>query len=252
MPTPALAPDPAATTAPIVRQQWERYTADEHDVWATLYRRRVADLAATGSERVLAGIERIGLRPDAVPDLMEVNMRLAPRTGWRAVATGGFLPAREFFASLARREFPTTITVRPRAQLEYLPEPDIFHDVFGHVPLHADPVFASLLQRIGALSLEASGDAQTAALARLFWFTIEFGLVRERGDVRIYGSGLVSSSGDAAHALGPSVTRRPFALEAVLQQEFRIDQFQDTLFVIESFEQLAGAIEDAARVLEMR
>jgi phenylalanine-4-hydroxylase len=252
MPTTALVPDPALLATPIVRQHWERYTAEEHDVWATLYRRRVAALATTGSERVLAGIERIGLRPEAVPDLMEVNVRLAPRTGWRAVATGGFLPAREFFASLARREFPTTITVRPRAQLEYLPEPDIFHDVFGHVPLHADPVFASLLQRIGALSLAASGDAQTAALARLFWFTIEFGLVREDGRIRIYGSGLVSSSGDAANALGPKVARRPFVLEDVLQQEFRIDQFQDTLFVIESFEQLAAAIEDASQLLELQ
>jgi phenylalanine-4-hydroxylase len=135
--------------------------------------------------------------------------------------------------------------VRPREQLDYLPEPDIFHDVFGHVPLHADPVFADFLQRFGALAAAAASDEHTELMARLFWFTVEFGLIREQGRVKVYGSGLISSHGDAANALGPDCERRPFSLDAVFSQPFEIDRFQDVLFVIESFDELFGAVDAA-------
>jgi phenylalanine-4-hydroxylase len=224
------------------------YTDEEHDVWATLYGRRMATLAHTGSAAVLAGIEAVGLRADRVPDLREVNARLARRTGWSAVPVRGFLPARPFFASLAQRRFPTTTSVRPRAQLDYLPEPDVFHDVFGHVPLHADATFAASLQRFGVLGLLAESDEQVEQVARLFWFTVEFGLVRERGATRVYGSGLVSSHAEAANALGPRCERRPFALDAVLAQPYVIDRLQDVLFELTSFAQLW----DAVRTMEAR
>lgn len=234
-----------------IHQDWSAYTDEQHDVWRLLYERRVAELMATGSRRVLEGIGNIGLRPDAVPDLRDVNARLALVTGWQAVPVAGFIPAGAFFMSLAVRRFPTTITVRPRQQLDYLPEPDIFHDVFGHVPLHADPSFADALQQFGALGAAARDEHQRTALARLFWFTIEFGLVRERGEPRIFGSGLVSSAGDAANALGPSCERRPFALDTVLAQPFEIDHLQPVLFVLESFEQLLDAIGEAGRRLDL-
>ncbi|MGZ8457507.1 MAG: phenylalanine 4-monooxygenase [Gemmatirosa sp.] len=224
------------------------YTDEEHEVWATLYARRMVTLADTGSVAVLAGIEAVGLRPDRVPDLREVNARLARRTGWSAVPVGGFLPPKPFFASLAQRRFPTTTSVRPRAQLDYLPEPDVFHDVFGHVPLHADPTFAGCLQRFGVLGLLAESDAQVEQVARLFWFTVEFGLVRERGATRVYGSGLVSSHAEAANALGPRCERRPFALDAVLAQPYVIDRLQDVLFELTSF----GQLWDAVRTMEAR
>ena len=225
-------------------QRWAEYPPEAHAVWGTLYARRMATLADTGSRAVLDGIDAIGLRPDAVPDLRAVNGRLALRTGWSAYAVPGYLPAPAFFASLAARRFPTTITVRSRAQLDYLPEPDIFHDVFGHVPLHADPTFATCLQRFGALGLRAETEAQVTALARLFWFTVEFGLVREEGAVKVYGSGLVSSHADAANALGDGCERRPFDLDAVLAQPFDMDRLQDVLFVLESFEQLWEAVRE--------
>jgi phenylalanine-4-hydroxylase len=177
-----------------------------------------------------------------VPDLNEVNARLARRTGWAAVPVAGYLPPRPFFNSLAQRRFPTTTTVRPRAQLDYLPEPDIFHDVFGHVPLHADPTFAASLQRFGVLGLLAESEEQVEQVARFFWFTVEFGLVREAGAVKVFGSGLVSSHADAANALGPTCERRPFALDAVLAQSFAIDRLQEVLFVLDSFDQLWGAV----------
>lgn len=242
---PAPSPASVAPVPSAPRQDWAAYTAEEHAVWALLYARRLATLEHTASQVFLDGAAAIGLRPDRVPDLADVNARLAPMTGWAAVPTGGFLPAAAFFASLAARRFPTTVTVRPRAQLDYLPEPDIFHDVFGHVPLHADPVFAALLQRVGALAAAAETAEQTAAMARLFWFTVEFGLVRERGAVRVYGSGLISSHADAAHALGPACDRRPFTLDAVLAQPFAIDRLQDVLFVLDDFGQLHEAVERA-------
>jgi phenylalanine-4-hydroxylase len=232
-----------ATVPTFLEQRYERYDAEAHDVWRILYERRMATLRETGSEVFLRGIERIGLEPDRVPELDDVNRRLAALTGWAAVGVGGFIPAAQFFRCLAERRFPTTLIVRPRAQLDYLPEPDIFHDVFGHVPLHSDPVFADFLQQFGALAAGAKTEDETTAMARLFWFTVEFGLVREAATIKVYGSGLISSHGDAANALGPSCDRRPFSLEAVLAQPFAIDRLQDVLFVVESFDQLFEAVD---------
>ena len=230
-----------------ITQEYAAYTAENHDVWRILYERRMATLQTTGSRVFLDGIDRIGLSPSRVPDLADVNARLGPRTGWAAVPVSGFIPAAEFFRCLAARRFPTTISVRPRAQLDYLPEPDVFHDVFGHVPLHSDRVFADFLQRFGALAAASTSDAEVTEMARLFWFTVEFGLIRERGTTRIYGSGLISSHGDAANALGDRCRRLPFELDAVLAQPFEIDHFQDVLFVIDSFDQLFEAVETIAR-----
>lgn len=237
---------PVETTRPatilslpeFIEQRYSSYDDEAHDVWRVLYERRMGSLRETASEVFLRGIERIGLAPDRVPDLADVNRRLAARTGWRAVGVSGFIPAAQFFQCLAQRHFPTTLIVRPRAQLDYLPEPDIFHDVFGHVPLHSDPVFAAFLQEFGVLASRARTEDETTAMARLFWFTVEFGLVRERGETRIYGSGLISSHADAANALGPHCERRPFRLDDVLAQPFEIDHVQEVLFEIESFEEL--------------
>ena len=246
----ACAHHPAAarpTPAPPLEQRWEEYTTDDHAVWATLYRRRMATLAETGSQVFLDGARAIGLSELHVPRLDDVNSRLRRRTGWSAVPVAGFLPAPEFFASLAERRFPTTVTVRAMDSLDYTPAPDIFHDVFGHVPLHADPTFARFLQRFGALAARATQEEHVVAMTRLFWFTVEFGLVQERGATRIYGSGLISSSGDAAHALGPDCERRPFSLDAVIAQDFAIDRLQDVLFVVERFDDLFSAMEEAGR-----
>lgn len=233
----------------VTTQRWNDYTAEDHDVWRTLYERRMRQLEIDGSQVFLRGAKTIGLRPDAVPDLRDVNRRLEPLTGWQAVPVGGFLPARDFFGSLAERRFPTTVTIRPRAQLDYLPEPDIFHDVFGHVPLHADPAFADFLQTYGRIATNASSDDDVEKMTRLFWFTVEFGLVNEDGRTKVYGSGLISSHGDAANALGPNCDRRPFSLDAVFEQSFRIDQLQDVLFVVDSFEELFAAAREAERLI---
>ena len=231
----------------LTQQRWNDYTPEDHEVWSLLCARRLQDLRVRGSRLFLEGAEAIGLSADRVPDLSDVNARLAARTGWAAVPVKGFVPAAQFFASLAARRFPTTVTVRPKSELDYLPEPDIFHDVFGHVPLHAHPHFADFLQGFGRLAAAARTEQDVTRAARLFWFTVEFGLIREEGREKVYGSGLVSSHADCAHALGPGCDRRPFDLDAVMAQPFEIDRLQDVLFVIESFGQLFEAVDEARR-----
>lgn len=229
-------------TTTFIEQDWQAYTAEAHEVWSLLYERRMRELEHTGARLFLDGARTIGLRRDQVPDLADVNRRLTPRTGWRAVPVSGFIPAAEFFTCLSERRFPTTVIVRPKSQLEYLPEPDIFHDVFGHVPLHADPVFADFLQRFGAVAARASTEEETTQMARLFWFTVEFGLIDDAGVTRVYGSGLISSAADAANALSPACDRRPFNLDDVINQHFEIDRLQDVLFVVKTFDQLFEAV----------
>lgn len=225
-----------------VEQNWAAYTTEQHAVWATLYRRRMDALRGTASRAFLDGARAIGLHAGTIPDLDDINDRLDRLTGWAAVPVSGFLPAREFFASLANRRFPTTVTIRGPRELDYTPAPDIFHDVFGHVPMHANPVFADFLQRFGARAAAADDDAEVERMARLFWFTVEFGLVREAGAIKVYGSGLISSHGDAANALGPACDRRAFDVDAVMAQSFAIDELQNVLFVVDSFDQLFDSL----------
>ena len=225
-------------------QRWSAYRAADHAVWATLYRRRVETLPGQASSRFLVGLDAIGLAPDRIPDLREVNRRLRRLTGWAATPVAGYLEPTAFFRSLSQRRFPTTVTIRSAESIDYTPEPDIFHDVFGHVPLHADPIFAGFLARFGGLAARASDPAVVERLARLFWFTVEFGLVRENGEVRAYGSGLMSSIAEAAHALGPDCERRSFDLEEVMATSFVIDEMQNVLFVVDGFDELFGAVND--------
>ncbi len=234
---------PASAQQFFIEQRPAEYTQENQAVWQLLFARRMKHLQDVGSSAFLNGIKAIGLEPHFIPDLERMNRRLEPITGWRAVAVSGFLEPTLFFQCLAERRFPTTVIVRPMQQLDYLPEPDIFHDVFGHVPMHADPVFADFLQRFGAIAATAKTPAEVRMLTRLFWFTVEFGLIRESGEIKVYGSGLISSMADCLNALSPNCERRPFTLEAVLQHEFEIDHLQPVLFVIDSHQQLFDAVE---------
>jgi phenylalanine-4-hydroxylase len=231
------------TSSFMTTQRWNTYRPVDHEVWRILYERRMTKLESTASHAWLGGAEMIAMESASVPDLHQVNERLSRCTGWKAVPVRGFMPAPQFFGCLARRHFPTTVTVRPMDQLDYLPEPDIFHDVFGHVPLHADPAFADFLQGFGRAAAAAGNPDEVTQMARLFWFTVEFGLIREAGQTRIYGSGLISSEEDGTNALGDACTRQDFDLDTVIEQNFEIDRLQDVLFVAESFEQIVDAVE---------
>lgn len=226
-----------------ITQRYEQYTPDDHAVWGELFAKRMEQLNEYGSNVFLSGAKAINLRSDRIPPLKDVNERLRQITGWSSHGVPGYLPAKAFFAFLAKRQFPTTVTVRPRAQMNYLPEPDIIHDVFGHVPLHADPVFAEFLQTYGKAALHTNDPYHTERLARLFWFTVEFGLIHEDGKLKLYGSGLISSEGEGHHALeSKEVDRRKFELERVCSTTFEIDHYQPILYVLDSFEQLRDAM----------
>ena len=234
-----------------VTQHHDRYSEENHRTWRELYQERMRTLNQQASRVFLDGLEKIQLTGDRVPDLSVVNGNLRRLTGWQSRPVPGYLPAKAFFACLARRQFPTTITIRPHELKYYLPEPDIFHDVFGHVPLHADPVFADFLQTYGEAALKVEDPDDVTRLGRLFWFTVEFGLIREDNRVKLYGSGLISSIGESEFALtSPNVDRRPFDLDRVCDTPFEIDHYQPILYVLDSFEQLRDAMHEyASRVL---
>ncbi len=229
-----------------IDQNYAGYTPENQETWRILFDRQMAYLADHASNVYLSGARSIKLVGDHIPYLegpKSINTYLKQLTGWQSRAVPGYLPPKAFFACLARREFPTTIVLRPKESIDYLPEPDIFHDVFGHVPLHADPVFADFLQTYGLAALTTDDPYHTERLARLFWFTVEFGLIREDNQLKLYGSGLISSPGESTHALNSKdVERRPFDLETVCNTSFEIDHYQPILYVLDSFAQLRDAM----------
>jgi len=247
-----LPPDRIDIDSMKVAQNYDLYTEENHWVWGHLFKKRMEQLVDFGSRVFLTGASVIKLNAERVPRLAEVNEQLKAITGWSSHGVPGYLPAKAFFAFLAQRQFPTTITVRPKSSMDYLPEPDIIHDVFGHVPLHTDPVFADFLQTYGKAALYTNNPDHTTRLARLFWFTVEFGLINEDDTLKLYGSGLISSEGEGHHALeSDSDARRPFDLERVCDTDFEIDHYQPILYVLDSFEQLRDAmITYAERVLD--
>ena len=237
-----------------IHQPYELYSAENHETWRRLYARMQGKWARYANRRFLQGIASLELDSGGVPRLEDVNRFLQPLTGFQAKPVSGYVPAYLFFDCLRRREFPTTITVRDGRALDYLPEPDIFHDIAGHVPMHTDPAFAQALVRFGEFARSAADHVAgitdpeerlrrvtsiTKALARFFWFSVEFGLMREGPELKVYGSGLLSSYGEIEHCItSPDVQRYPFQLEWVINQYFEIDHYQPLLFVVESFDHL--------------
>ena len=268
-----------------ITQQYHRYTRDDHEVWRDLFTRRMAVLEEQVSRTFIDGLKILQLSGEKLPALDDVtlprditvcegkvlkagstvtgiNHSLTQYSDWSSYGVPGYLPQKAFFACLAQREFPTTVLIRPREVMDYLPEPDIFHDVFGHVPLHTLKVFADFLQTYGKAALLCDDEVHVKRLGRLFWFTVEFGLIREDGQIKVYGSGLVSSHAESAYSLtgqwekagrsAPDCTPRdvpeyrPFDLERVCETDFEIDHYQPIYYVLESFDQLRDAMNEYA------
>jgi phenylalanine-4-hydroxylase len=223
-----------------IPQRWERYSAAEHAIWRTLFERQARVLPGRACREFLDGLERLKLVPDHIPDFERLSEQLSHLTGWRVIAVPSLVPDNIFFDHLANRRFPAGQFIRKPEQLDYIEEPDVFHDVFGHVPMLAHPVFAGYMQAYGKGGQRAL--AQFGALknlARLYWYTVEFGLIESREGLRIYGSGIVSSSAESVYAVeSPSPNRIGFELERVMRTDYRIDDFQDSYFVVSSFEDL--------------
>ncbi|WP_230482543.1 phenylalanine 4-monooxygenase [Sphingomonas sp. Leaf21] len=222
-----------------IPQGWEHYTAEEHATWDTLFARQSQLLPGRASEAYLRGLDVLKLSRPGIPDFEELSERLMTLTGWQVVAVPGLVPDDVFFDHMANRRFVAGNFIRRPDQLDYLQEPDVFHDVFGHVPMLADPVFADYLAAYGRGGQRALGMDALKYLGRLYWYTVEFGLVREGGDLRIYGAGIVSSYSESRFALeDPSPNRIGFDLKRVMRTEYRIDDFQQNYFVIPSYEDL--------------
>lgn len=233
------APPPGANADWTIDQGWANYTAAEHGVWDTLYQRQIKLLPGRASKAYLKGLDALRLSESGIPNFEELSDRLEKLTGWRVVAVPGLVPDDVFFDHMANRRFVSGNFIRRADQLDYLQEPDVFHDVFGHVPMLADPVFADYLEAYGRGGLRALELGSLKQLARLYWYTVEFGLVQEDGDLRIYGSGIVSSSAESVFALDdPSPHRIGFDLKRVMRTEYRIDDFQQNYFVIPSYDEL--------------
>jgi phenylalanine-4-hydroxylase len=222
-----------------IPQDWQRYTAAEHAVWDMLYARQTAMLPGRVAPQFLDGLVRLGMDRPGIPDFARLNDRLHAATGWQVVAVPGLVPDAVFFDHLANRRFVAGNFIRRPDQLDYLEEPDVFHDVFGHVPLLADPVFADYMQAYGRGGLRAEGLGAIHHLSRLYWYTVEFGLVATADGLRLYGAGIVSSHGESRFALDDaSPNRLGFDLRRVMRTRYRIDDFQPGYFVIDSFDDL--------------
>src|SRR6516164_618933 len=248
-----------------ITQPYELYSPENHESWQKLYARIQQRWKLYANDHFLKGIEALHLPADRVPRLSEINHRLQPLTGFQAKPVSGYVPGFLFFDCLRRREFPTTITIRPKERMDYLPEPDIFHDIAGHVPMHTEKAFADVLVRFGDCAVTAA--EMTAgiqdypervrrltnlmrAMSRFFWFTVEFGLMRGRGPNGIcaYGSGLLSSFGELEHAIESEETQRyPLQLEWVINQVAEIDHYQPILFVVDSFDHLFSLVDEFER-----
>ena len=229
------------------RQNWAQYSEEEHDVWRTLFTRQRANLEEIAYTPWLDAADTIGLTADGIPLLSAITERLYPLTRWQPVPISGFLDATDYFSYLAKRQFPTVVSIRKREQLEFCVEPDVFHDAFGHLPMHSHSTFADFLELFGKTALSAETEEQMTEMQRLYWFTVEYGMISEGGKLKICGSGHMSGIKEARFSLTSAVEKRPFVLEDVCRQPFNPHILQTTLFVLESFDQLFEAMEIKAR-----
>lgn len=222
-----------------IDQNWESYTAEDHGVWKTLFERQRKLLVGRACDSFVRGMNELPMSAEQIPDFRRLSDLLMKRTGWQVVAVPGLVPDDVFFKHLANRRFPAGQFIRKPHELDYLEEPDVFHDVFGHVPLLLHPVIADYVQAYGEGGLRANKLGTLNKLARVYWYTIEFGLVKQKDGMRIYGAGIASSAAETVFALDdPSPNRVRLDLDRVLRTEYRIDDFQETYFVIETLDEL--------------
>jgi phenylalanine-4-hydroxylase len=230
-----------------VPQRWETFTDDDHAVWDLLFARQVDLLGSRVVSPFLDGIDLLRLSHPGVPDLDELNAILGPRTGWRTVAVTGLVPDDIFFAMLQERVFPVGNFIRKRDQLDYLEEPDCFHDLFGHIPMLANHDFAEMIEHVGRLGSAAIAAGHGEKVARIYWHSVEFGLARESGEMKILGAGLASSFGEAHLSLeSDAVERLPFSVPRAVRTAYRNDVFQPLYLVSESVESTVHEILDTS------
>ena len=234
-----------------MKQSYQKYTADDHTVWRTLFERQMTQLPGIASRAYLEGIEKVGFVADHIPNFRaETNPRLRALTGWEVEVVPGLIPQKAFFELLANRRFPASTWLRKPDQLDYLEEPDMFHDTFGHVPLLTNQAFCDFIKDLSHVALRWLDVPEAIAqIGRLYWYTVEFGLIWEDNHLKIYGGGILSSPGESVYCLNGSVSKISFDVRTLLNTSFHIDRYQDHYFVIDSYDQLYRSTPDIEEIL---
>ena len=232
-------------------QIYSNYTPEDFMVWEILFSRQMTSLSQHASRDYLQAVDTIGFRKDEIPEFSELNKKLGSLTGWKIITVPGICPPAEFFRLLSEKTFTCTCWLRTMEELDYLEEPDMFHDVFGHVPLLTNPAYCEFFEALGTIAME-NIDNQEAIdmLERLYWFTIEFGLMRQEGELKIYGSGIISSTGETKHAMSDLSQKHAFETSVVMDHTFRTDVMQDEYYVIDNFQQLVEALPSVRKKLQ--
>lgn len=225
-----------------IKQNWNSYTQEDHEVWDLLYRRQLENLQEIAYSPWVENTYKIGLEPLQIPKFLDLAKNMVSQTGWLPVPVSGFLDSMDYFAYLSRREFPTAVKIRPKAQWDFITAPDLFHDAFGHLPMHTHKVFADFLELFGKTACQSKTEQQIQEMSRIYWFTVEYGLIKENGKVKVCGSGHMSGFKEARYSLTDEVVKRPFVLEDVIKQEYDHSVLQKTLFVMDSYDQLYDAM----------
>jgi phenylalanine-4-hydroxylase len=234
----------------LIEQDYTNYTSDQHVLWSELVERRMAQLERCACREYLEGWQALGLERKRIPRLAEVSGRLEKRTGWRVQPVSGFMPARAFFEMLASRQFPTTTWLRSRESMDYTPEPDILHDALGHLPMFAEQSFADAVAEYGRVCYAMDGDEKLELMGRLYWYTFEFGLIRQEGAVKVYGSGVASSQQECTNVLSGGCEIRDFSVAGVLSTTVKVDEVHKLLFAINSFVDILSAVGVAREIVE--
>lgn len=234
-------------------QIYSNYTHQDFEVWKTLFNRQMDILSTTVSAEYLSAIDIIGFRENKIPDFQEVNQVLADNTRWKIEVVPNICPEAKFFECSANKIFTSTCWLRTMEQLDYLEEPDMFHDVFGHMPLLSNDNYANFFSDFGKIAIQYLDNPQAIQLlSRLYWYTIEFGLINENNQLKIYGAGIISSNGETKHAIDNSTSKMPFDIDTILDTPYRTDIIQDKYFVIDSFEQLYSSVSQIQSSIESR
>jgi phenylalanine-4-hydroxylase len=235
------------------QQIYSDYTTEDFHVWKTLYDRQMPLLRQYACAAYLKAVDTVEFNGESIPDFSRIREILAPLTGWSIHVVPCISPAREFFGFLREKQFTATCWVRTMAQLDYIEEPDMFHDVFAHIPLISDPAYCRFLEGLGQLAMEHADDEEALELiGRFYWFTIEFGLIRENGGLKIYGAGIMSSSEETLHCMGPNCTRKDYDIREIINTPYRNDIIQDTYYIVDSFDQLYHSLDEVRALMAER
>jgi phenylalanine-4-hydroxylase len=235
-----------------LKQEYDKYTDEDRKVWGILFKRQIEQLRKVAHPDYLAGIEKIGFAANEIPDFRKINERLAALTGWEIVVVPGIIDQFNFFKMLANKQFPSSTWLRSMDELDYLSEPDMFHDAFGHMPLLTNPVFCDFFHQIGVIGSRYLDHPKIVEMiGRVYWFTIEFGLIRSGNELKIYGAGILSSIGETKYSLSNGPEHLPFDMEVIMNTDFDNTKIQEKYFIIESFEQLMNSSPQMERICNL-